>query len=554
MPHSHLVPRLFTNLREGYTGRDFVADAVAGLTVAVVALPLAMALAIASGVPPERGLFTAIIAGFLISALGGSRVQIGGPTGAFVVIVYDVVQRYGYDGLVTATFMAGLLLIALGLARFGRMIKFIPYPVTTGFTAGIAVVIFSSQVKDFLGLAVDTVPSDFLPKWGAYFGALATVSIPTVAVGVASLLGLIAFRRWAPRIPGSILVVIAAAALVKFCDLPVATIGSRFGDIPQSLPVPTWPSISFDLVRELIPAALTIALLAGIESLLSAVVADGMTGERHSSNMELVAQGVANVASVMCGGIPATGAIARTATNVKSGARSPISGMLHGVFLLLFMVALAPYAKLVPLTTLAAILFVVAWNMSHLDHFRRLLRAPGSDTLVLLTAFGLTILVDLTVAVEVGVVLAALLFMKRMSEVSDSLAVTPLFDDEPSREERGIPQPVLDIPPGVEVFRMTGPFFFGVADDVKDVFNRIQRPPRIFILRMRLVPFIDATGLHALEDLVTKCKRHGTKFMISGLQPSVQRALERSGVLAEIGSENVFPNIDAALESAKRIL
>jgi len=554
MPHSRLVPRLVVNLRDGYTRRDLLADVLAGLTVAVVALPLAMALAIASGVTPERGLFTAIVAGFLISALGGSRFQIGGPTGAFVVIVYDVVQKHGYDGLVTATFMAGLLLIALGVARFGRMIKFIPYPVTTGFTAGIAVVIFSSQVKDFLGLGLDTVPSEFIPKWGAYLGALDSASIPTVAIGAASLVALLAFRRWAPRIPGSIFVVIGAAAAVHAFDLPVATIGSRFGEIPNTLPAPGWPAISFGAMRELIPAALTIALLAGIESLLSAVVSDGMTGERHSSNMELVAQGIANLASILFGGIPATGAIARTATNVKSGARSPIAGMLHAVFLLLFMVALAPYAKLIPLTTLAAILFVVAWNMSHFDHFRRLLRAPGSDSLVLVTAFGLTILVDLTVAVEVGVVLAALLFMKRMSEVSDAVAASPLFEDEPSLGEQRTPPPSLDLPPGIEVFRMTGPFFFGVADDVKDLFTRIQRPPRIFILRMRLVPFIDATGLHALEDLVVKCKRHGTIFMISELQPVVRHALERSGVLDSIGAENVFPNIETALSAAKRIV
>ncbi|MFM1848390.1 MAG: sulfate permease, partial [Pseudomonadota bacterium] len=414
MTHTHLVPRLLAHLRDGYTPGDLSADALAGLAVAIVSLPLAMALAIASGVTPERGLFTAIVAGLIISVFGGSRVQIGGPTGAFVVIVYAVVERHGYNGLITATFMAGLLLIALGLARFGRMIKFIPYPVTTGFTAGIAVVIFSSQIKDFLGLSLERVPSQFMAKWGAYLDALHTASLPTVGVGCASLLALIAFRRWAPRMPASLIVVIGAAAVVSLGGLPVETIGSRFGEIPQTLPAPAWPPFDLSMVGELIPAALTIALLAGVESLLSAVVADGMTGDRHSSDMELVAQGAANVASVFFGGIPATGAIARTAMNVRSGARTPIAGVLHALFLLSFMVFLAPYLKLVPLTTLAAILFVVAWNMAHLDHFRRLFKAPPSDTLVLLASFGLTVLVDLTVAVEVGVVLAALLFMKRM--------------------------------------------------------------------------------------------------------------------------------------------
>ena len=434
------------------------------------------------------------------------------------------------------------------------VIKFIPYPVTTGFTAGIAVVIFSSQVKDFLGLEMTKVPAEFLAKWGAYFGTLGTASLPTVSVGAASLGVLLALRRFAPRIPGSIVVVSGAAIAVELLQLPVATIGSRFGDIPAMLPAPVWPDMSLAMVSELVPAALTIALLAGVESLLSAVVADGMTGERHSSNMELVAQGVANVAAVIFGGIAATGAIARTAVNVRSGARSPVAGVLHAVFLLLFMVALAPYAKLIPLTTLTAILFVVAWNMGHFDHFRRLLRAPASDSLVLLSTFGLTILVDLTVAVEVGVVLAALLFMKRMSEVSETVAASHVLDDDVSRKTGAPTQAPLDIPPEVAVFRMTGPFFFGVADDVKDVFDRIQRPPRIFILQMGLVPFVDATGLHALEQLIEKCRRHGVKFMLCEIQPRVVESLERSGIVGALGSDGIFSDIYDAIGAARCIL
>ncbi|HWT41260.1 MAG TPA: SulP family inorganic anion transporter, partial [Sphingopyxis sp.] len=410
------TPKLLTVFREGYSAAAFRADAIAGLTVAIVALPLAMALGIASGASPDKGLITAVVAGFLISALGGSRVQVGGPTGAFVVVIFNVIASHGYDGLLIATLLAGLILIAAGLLRFGQMIKYIPHPVVTGFTAGIAVIIASSQVKDFLGLAIDKVPADFLPKWQAYLGALPSANWAAIGIGGGALAIIIALRKFAPRLPGFLIAVVVTSLAVPLLNLPVDTIGSRFPDIPAGLPLPSFPDISLVKINAVLPSAFTIAFLAGIEALLSAVVADGMAGTRHRSNQELVGQGVANLGSALFGGLPATGAIARTATNIRSGAKTPVAGMMHAAFLLVFILFGTGLMAYVPMAALAAILFMVAWGMSEYQRFLALLRMPNSDRAVLLITFGLTVLVDLTVAIAVGVTLASLLFMARMAE------------------------------------------------------------------------------------------------------------------------------------------
>jgi SulP family sulfate permease len=447
------IPKLVVTLRGGYTSAQLRADIVAGIVVGIVALPLAMAFAIASGVPPERGLYTAIVAGFLISVLGGSRVQIGGPTGAFVVIVGAIVHQYGYTGLAVATFMAGVVLVGMGLARLGGAIKFIPYPVTTGFTSGIAVIIFSSQVKDLFGLRMGPVPLEFVEKWEAYWANLGTVSWPAIALSAGCLAVILLWPKVTRRIPGAVIVLVAATAVSALFGLPVETIGSRFGQIPSGLPQPDLPAIGLAEVRDLVGPALTIAVLAAIESLLSAVVADGMIGGRHKSNIELVAQGVANIASPVFGGIPATGAIARTATNVKNGARTPVAGIVHALTLLLILVAFGGLAKYVPLAALAVILVVVAYNMSEWRSFRALLRGPKSDVVVLLVTFGLTVLVDLTVAVAVGMVLAAFLFMKQMADVTDIHAITKEFrepDDPNGADPMSIARRV--VPKGVEVY------------------------------------------------------------------------------------------------------
>ena len=453
------TPKIVTTMREGYTLTRFRADAIAGATVAVVALPLAMALGIASGASPDKGLITAIVAGFLVSALGGSRVQIGGPTGAFVVVVFNVIAQHGYDGLVLATLLAGVILIVAGYARLGELIRFIPYTVVTGFTAGIAVIIASSQVRDFLGLRIVAVPADFLPKWAAYLGAIRTVDAATVAVGAGALAVILILRRVAPRIPGFLVAVVAASLIVTATGLDVDTIGSRFPNMPAGIALPALPIWTFAKVQALLPSAFTIAFLAGIEALLSAVVADGMIGSRHRSNQELVGQGIANIASALFGGLPATGAIARTATAIRAGAQTPVAGMLHAVFVLLFLLFGADLMRYVPMAALAAILFVVAWGMSEHDRFRGLLRMPNGDRLVLLLTFVLTVLVDLTVAIGVGVTLASLLFMARMSDtVSIDRGGETEADDTDQRNA---------LPTGVEVFRIDGPFFFGVAASCK---------------------------------------------------------------------------------------
>jgi len=553
------TPQLITTLREGYKKDDFVRDLFAGIVVGIVAIPLALAFAIASGVPPERGLYTAVVAGFLISVLGGSRVQIGGPTGAFVVIVYGIVAKNGYDGLVLATLIAGVILVAMGLARIGALLKFIPYPVITGFTAGIAVIIFSSQIKDLLGLTMGKVPPDFADKWVAYAETVHTFNPAAVAIASGTLAILVIWPKITTKIPAPFLAMLAATAVVQFFHLPVETIGSRFGAMPTMLPMPHLPSIPWGHMREIVSPAITIALLAAIESLLSAVVADGMIGTRHKSNMELVAQGIANIASVTFGGIPATGAIARTATNVKSGGRSPVAGMIHAVTLLLVLILLGRWASMIPLAALAAILVVVSYHMSEWRSFRSLLSAPKSDVAVLLTTFLLTVFLDLTVAVQVGIVMAAVLFMKRMSEVSSIEGVTDQLAD-PSDFETTLPGFVPErlrrsqIPDGIEVYEVSGPFFFGAADRLKDVLGEVAKTPKAFILRMRFVPAVDATGLHALEQFAKKCHAGGTTLIIAEVQPQPRHAIVRHALFNLVGRHNFARDFETALEKAKGAL
>jgi SulP family sulfate permease len=547
------LPKTFTVLR-GYTGAQLFSDLQAGVVVGIVAIPLALAFAIASGVSPEKGLITAIVAGFLVSFFGGSRVQIGGPTGAFVVIVYGIVAKYGLDGLTICTLLAGLLMIAMGLARFGGAIKFIPYPVVTGFTSGIAVIIFSSQIKDLLGLKMGAVPAPFLAKWQAYAISLPSVSLPAAGVALASLAILLVWPKISHKIPGPIVVILFAGAAVAVFGLPVETIGSRFGQIQASIPMPSLPVITLDRVRELFSPAVTVALLAAIESLLSAVVADGMIGSRHKSNVELVGMGLANIGSGLFGGIPATGAIARTVTNVKAGGRTPVAGMTHAATVLLVLVFLGKWARFIPLATLAAILTVVSYHMSEWRAFKNLFRTPKGDVAVLLTTFLLTVLIDLTVAVQVGVVLAAFLFIGRMAQVTNVGAVTQemadipdgtMVDDVDGVARRRIPQ-------GVEVYEVNGPFFFGAADKIKDVLQVVASRPRVFVLRMRNVPVMDASGIRVLDDLFQSFGRQGIRFFIAGIRSQPRDALARAGRLDEYGRENIVGTLDEALAAARR--
>lgn len=550
--HRRLVPQLVSSL-QGYRARDFAADASAGLIVGVVALPLAIAFGIASGVSPAQGIYTAIVAGFLISALGGSTVQIGGPTGAFVVIVYGIVQQFGYDGLAVATLMAGVILIALGLVRLGGAIKFIPYPVTTGFTSGIALIIASQQVKDVLGLRMGAVPADFLSKWPAFAANISTINWAAVALSVTAIAIIVLWPRLNVRLPGTIVALLVCTLAAQLLHLDVETIGSRFGAISFGLPAPHVPRVSFADMQRLVSPAITIALLAAIESLLSAVVADGMTGRRHRSNMELVAQGVANIFSPIFGGIPATGAIARTATNIRNGARTPVAGMVHALTLLLIAVAFGRWAALIPMAVLGAILLVVAYNMSEWHSFLAVLRAPRGDVAVLLLTFGLTVIVDLTVAIEVGMVLAAFLFMRRMSEVTNVSVVAQEVSENVDEDDPNSVR-ARHVPHGVVVYEINGPFFFGAAETFRDALNRTLGKPKILILRMRNVPVIDATGLAALRDVVHRTRKDNTLILFSDIHAQPIMALGRSGLLDEIGDAQLFGNVDDALNRARREL
>ena len=549
-------PKTLIVLKEGYKNSYFLPDLVSGITVAVVALPLAMAFAIASGLGPEKGLYTAIVAGILISLFGGSRFQIGGPTGAFVVIIYDIVMRHGYEGLAIATLMAGILLIVMGLLRFGTIIKYIPYPVITGFTSGIALIIFTSQINDFLGLEIKHIPADFLLKWETYFQFIDHINFINLVISLFCIFLILATKRYFPRIPGPIVAVIFGSIIVYIFHLPVDTIESRFGEIPHTLPSASLPHFDFNLIKSLIPDALTIALLAAIESLLSAVVADGMTGRSHKSDTELIAQGIANIGSIIFGGIAATGAIARTATNIKSGAKTPLAGIIHALMVALFMFLFASLIVKIPMAVMAAILTIVAWNMSEIDHFRHILQGPKSDAMVLLTTFTLTLLVDLTVAVQVGVVLASLLFIKRVIEVTqvqDSKFKLAGFGDE---GEENLDDPDMltkkTVPKDTEIYEIDGPFFFGVADSLKRVLETLGYTPKVFILRMRKVSVIDATGMHALEEFYERCQKQNIRFILSGVNPNLQAILQKFGFYKMIGEENIFDHIDKALQEIKQ--
>ena len=541
-------PRLFDCIRD-YSRHDFAGDLTAGLTVGIVALPLAMAFAIASGVEPQAGLWTAIIAGALISLLGGSRVQIGGPTGAFVGIVYATIVQYGLANLIICTVMAGIMLMIMGFARLGTMIKFIPYPVTTGFTSGIAVIIFSTQIKDFFGLQVEKIPADFVDKMKVFAEHAGTISWTTCALAVVSLCIIVFWpRSWARRVPGSIIALVAGTVAVSFFHLDVETIGSRFGGIPHSIPLPHFPRLSWDVIQALIQPAFTIALLAGIESLLSAVVADGMIDDRHDSNQELIAQGIANIGSGIFGGIPATGAIARTATNIKTGARTPVAGVVHAAVLLLVVLIAAPLAKNIPLATLSAVLIFVAYNMGEWHQFKRMIRWPRSDPVVFLTAFALTVLIDLTVAVEVGMVLAAVLFIKRISET------TQITHEEEFPEPESEKISIKDIPQGIQVFRLFGAFTFGSADKLETSLKRVRQQPDVLVLRMRQVLAMDATGLNALEDLHKRIHRKGQHLILSAPHSQPLFTMERAGLLDRVGRENVCATLEESLTRAKLLL
>ena len=532
IPKSITVPR-----QEGYRVADFRADLMAGLTVAIVALPLAMAIAIASGASPSAGLITAVIAGFLISALGGSRFQIGGPTGAFIVVVYGVIAAHGYDGLIIATLMAGAILILAGLVRVGNWIKYIPEPVVTGFTAGIAVIIFTSQIRDLLGLRMTSVPADFIAKLASFWAARDSVSLLAIAIAGGSLAVIIGLRKFVPKAPGFLIAVAGAAAIAAFAHLNVDTIGSRFGGVPAGLPAPHFPALSLAKVQALVPSAFTIAFLAGVESLLSAMVADGMTGRRHRSNLELVAQGVANIASALFGGLCATGAIARTATNIRAGGRTPIAGMAHAVFLLAFMVGLGPLLSYIPLASLAAVLVVVAWNMSERERVRHLLSGPVGDRAVLAVTFLLTVLVDLTLAIEVGIVLAAIIFMHRMAESTAFEKGVSL--DESAEDDSTRPRLAYagraELPRGVEMFLLRGPLFFGAAGRLNDALEAAFPPPKVFVLRMGEVPLADASGAASLERFVRRCADSSTAVIFSELRPSVRAVLQGMNVIGRPG-------------------
>ena len=542
-----LVPKLVTTLR-GYDRAQFVADLGAGVIVGIVALPLAIAFGIASGVTPAAGLWTAIVAGFLISALGGSRVQIGGPTGAFVVIVAGIVARHGMAGLATATLMAGVMLVAFGLLRFGKVMQYMPRPLITGFTSGIAILIATAQVKDALGLRMGTPPVEFIEKWEAYAANLGAASLPAMAVCGGTLALLIAWPlvpKISRKVPGPFMALVLSTVAVQWLQLPVETVGSRFGALPTGWPDPSLPDVHLATLRALVAPAFTIALLGGIESLLSAVVADGMIGGRHRPNMELVAQGIANIASPLFGGIPATGAIARTATNARNGGRTPVAGLIHALTLLLITLFAGQWAALIPMSALAAILLTVAYHMSEWHTVRAEMRAPKSDAAVLLLTLGLTVLVDLTVAIQVGLVVASLLFVRRMASAS---SITPLLDDDETGAEPGL---LGALPPGVQIFAMQGPFFFAAVEQFKETMRQVASTPQVLILVMRNVPVIDATALHALREVIRQSAVEGTRVLIAEAAGQPAEAMARSGLVAELGADAFAPSLELAVAMAR---
>lgn len=546
------IPKLWTTIKEGYTKQKFLSDLTAGVIVGIVALPLAIAFAIASGVKPEQGLYTAIVAGLVVALLGGTRVQIAGPTGAFIVIVYGVVQKYGIDGLVIATIMAGIILIVMGFLRLGTLLKFIPYPLVVGFTSGVAVIIFTSQIKDMLGLSIESLPADFISKWIVYFESFSLINFNAVFIGALSLLVLLIWPKISHKIPAPLVVIIIVTVVVYIFDIKVDTIQSRFGEVPNTIPAPHLPLINWDKIMGVFSPAFTIAILGAIESLLSAVVADGMMRTRHRSNMELVAQGVANVLSPIFGGIPATGAIARTATNVKNGAKTPISGIVHVIVLVLIMLFFGRWAGLIPIPTLSAILIIVSYNMSEWRSFKKLLKSPKSDVIILVITFALTIIFDLTIAIEVGVVLSALFFMRRMAEVSQVNAITKDIKDEIEGKYEN-EKSEMKIIEGVEIFEVYGSLFFGAVEQFTESLRAVEKKPNYLILETSHLLAIDASGLRALEDLTIELKRQKTKFLISGLHKQPLFAMEQSGLINRIGDDNLFGSINEAISYINEI-
>lgn len=547
-------PIILDSLRE-YNRKLLLNDLWAGISVGFLALPLAMVFAIACNLPPERGLFTAIVAGFLAAVFGGSRVQVTGPTGAFVLLISGIAAQFGYAGLVYCTLLAALILIIMGLTKMGSLVKFIPFPVTTGFTTGIAVVIFSTQIKDLLGLKIENVPTDFIPKWASYFQNIGSISISATAIAILTIAVIIVLKRKFPKWPAILISMVIATIVAQVLGLPVETISSRFGDLPHTLPAPGLPPFDFSQFKTLIAPAFTVAMLGAIESLLSATVADGMTGERHRSNTELIGQGIANIGSAFFGGIPATGAIARTATNVKSGGQTPVAAIVHAAVLALILLILGPFAKMVPMAALAGILVVVSYNMSEIWRFFGMFKAPKSDWSVLLLTFILTVFVDLIVAVEVGLLLSAAMFIKRMADVTNIGVVTRELRDMPD-SAKDDPNSIAnrEVPEGVGVFEINGPFFFGAVEKFKDHMQILNQPLQVVILRIRQVPAIDASGLHVIEDLMLRCRKKGTVLIISGIHTQPLFAMQKSGLLDEIGAGNVVSNIDTALNRARTIM
>lgn len=547
-----LRPKLFTTLK-GYTLSQFTSDLTAGLIVGIIALPLSIALAIASGVSPEKGLITACVAGFFISFLGGSRVQIGGPTGAFVIIIYNIVAQHGLRGLTLATIMAGIILMVMGFLKFGSYIKFIPWPITSGFTSGIAIVILSTQLKDFTGIVTDHDPSEFLEKLAKLWEFRHTIYLPSLLIGLGSFLLIYFWPKKIKKIPGTLVAILLSTLANSLFHLNAETIGSRFGQLTATFSFPDFTGVNLQEIQNLLPSAFTIAVLAGIESLLSAVVADGMTGGRHRPNMELIAQGVANIFSALTGGIPATGAIARTAANVKNGGRTPVAGIVHSIAILIMMFLFMPYASMIPMSCLAAILINVAINMGEWKVFRELFKAPKSDFVIFLLTFVLTILFDLVVAIEVGLVLAAILFVKRMADVSDVKSITDEVADHPDPKT---PLELLRMPVSeqVQVYEVNGPFFFGAAARFTEVMGDISVFPKVFILRLKHVPVMDATGLNALDHLKRQLDRRGTVLILSGLQEQPRSVLEKAGFTQSLGEEHVQTHMYNAIKLANKLV
>lgn len=537
-----------------------MADLMAGLIVGIVALPLAIAFGIASGVSPSQGILTAIIGGFLVSALGGSRVQIGGPTGAFIVIIYGIVSnpQLGLSGLMIATMLAGLFLIILGVCRLGTIIKFIPYPIVVGFTSGIAVTIFTTQIKDLLGLNItEAIPADFVSKWIIYFRHITTIDWLTALIGVLSILIIALTPKVSKKVPGSLVAIIVMTIGVYFLNahtsMHVTTIGDQFGEIKASIPELQIPSITWEGIKSLLPTAMVIAVLGAIESLLSATVADGVCGDHHNSNQELIGQGVANLCTPLLGGIPCTGAIARTMTNINNGGRTPVAGLIHALVLLVIFLVLMPLAAYIPMACLAGVLVIVSYNMSGWRTFMQLFKNPKSDVIVLMMTFLLTVIFDLTIAIEVGLLVACLLFMKRMAESTQIKVIADEIDpnDETDAE---VHEEALTIPEGVEVYEINGPYFFGIANRFEELMAELDNHPKVRIIRMRRVPFIDSTGIHNLQNLCEMSHREGTHIVLSGVTPNVYSVLEHNGFCHLLGKDHICPNINVALERAEMIV